>query len=270
MSEPANTNTKQSNPDWNANLYDAKHAFVWKHGSDVVSLLAPQPGERILDLGCGTGHLTAQIAESGAQVLGVDRSPEMIAAAKKSYPNLKFVIADATALPFHSEFDKLFAFGIDPVDGGLPTDQPRDWPSIAEIQDYNRKIRSAVDKMPVNDQLWNVAIEHRLMHAETLAYMLHQLPVGKKMPQPQTEIPAREKKPGMIKVPAGQAILGRSEGFGWDNEFHAHTVDVAEFEIDRYGEPNRFVPQQNGHFLNDIVDVHDFAFRQGTLFIERP
>jgi trans-aconitate methyltransferase len=109
MSEPANTNTKQSNPDWNANLYDAKHAFVWKHGSDVVSLLAPQPGERILDLGCGTGHLAAQIAESGAQVLGVDRSPEMIAAAKKSYPNLKFVIADAAALPFHSEFEAVFS-----------------------------------------------------------------------------------------------------------------------------------------------------------------
>jgi hypothetical protein len=44
MNEPANTESKQSNPDWNANLYDAKHAFVWKHGSDVVSLLAPQIG----------------------------------------------------------------------------------------------------------------------------------------------------------------------------------------------------------------------------------
>jgi trans-aconitate methyltransferase len=109
MSEPANADTKQSNPDWNANLYDAKHAFVWKHGSDVVSLLAPQPGERILDLGCGTGHLTTQIAESGAHILGVDRSPEMIAAAQKSYPNLKFMIADATALPFHSEFDAVFS-----------------------------------------------------------------------------------------------------------------------------------------------------------------
>jgi trans-aconitate methyltransferase len=109
MNEPSPTDTKQSNPDWNANLYDAKHAFVWKHGSDVVSLLAPQPGERILDLGCGTGHLTAQIAESGAHVLGVDRSPEMIAAAQNSYPNLKFAIADATALPFHFEFEAVFS-----------------------------------------------------------------------------------------------------------------------------------------------------------------
>jgi len=109
MSQTANTDTKQNNPDWNANLYDAKHAFVWKHGSDVVSLLAPQPDERILDLGCGTGHLTAQIAESGAHVFGVDRSQEMIATAQRSYPNLKFVIADATALPFQSEFEAVFS-----------------------------------------------------------------------------------------------------------------------------------------------------------------
>ncbi len=79
-----------------------------------------------------------------------------------------------------TEFDKLFAFGIDPVGGGLPTDVPADWPTVEEIQKYNRGIRSAIDKMPVDEQLWNVAIEHRLMHAETLAYMLHQMPVDKK------------------------------------------------------------------------------------------
>src|ERR1700735_3260419 len=61
-----------------------------------------------------------------------------------------------------SEFDKLFAFGIDPVGGGLPADQPRDWPSVEEIQEYNRGIRAAVDEMPIDAQLWNVAIEHRL------------------------------------------------------------------------------------------------------------
>ena len=95
--------------DWNASLYDSKHDFVWKYGSDVVSLLAPQRGERILDVGCGTGHLTAQIAESGANVVGVDRSPEMIASARKSFPNLKFEIIDARELPFESEFDAVFS-----------------------------------------------------------------------------------------------------------------------------------------------------------------
>jgi trans-aconitate methyltransferase len=109
VSEPASEATKQINPEWNANLYDAKHAFVWKHSSDVVSLLAPQSGERILDLGCGTGHLTAQIAASGAQALGIDRSPEMVTAARKAYPNLKFEVADARELPFRSEFDAVFS-----------------------------------------------------------------------------------------------------------------------------------------------------------------
>ena len=93
---------------------------------------------------------------------------------------------------FHPEFDKLFSFGIDPVDGGLPTDQPSDWPSLTVVRDYVRRIREAIDsgletafdssarrEFPA-EQLLNVAIEHRLMHAETLAYMLHQLPFDHK------------------------------------------------------------------------------------------
>ena len=136
--------------------------------------------------------------------------------------------------PVHAEFDKLFAFGIDPLGEGLPTDQPRDWPRIEEIRNYKCKIRSAVDEAEATDQLWNVAIEHRLMHAETLAYLLHQLPSENKLAQPQAEVPAREGKPGMVRVPAGSVMLGRSDGFGWDNEFDEHEVKVAEFEIDRY------------------------------------
>jgi len=57
----------QMPPDWNAGLYDASHAFVWEFGRDLLALLAPQPGERILDAGCGTGHLTAGIAQAGAK-----------------------------------------------------------------------------------------------------------------------------------------------------------------------------------------------------------
>lgn len=145
----------------------------------------------------------------------------------------------------HSEFDKLFAFGIDPVGGGLPTDQPRDWPSLGEIRKYNSKLRSTIDSMPVDEQLWNVAIEHRLMHAETLAYMLHQMPLESKLPEVSSHLRAREAEPGMITIPAGPVVLGRSEGFGWDNEFDAHEVYVNGFQIDRY-------KVTNGDFLKFI------------------
>jgi trans-aconitate methyltransferase len=69
---------------WNAAQYDAKHAFVYEKAKGLVELLAPQAGERILDLGCGTGTLTAEIAERGVEIRGVDRSEEMISQARKN------------------------------------------------------------------------------------------------------------------------------------------------------------------------------------------
>ena len=104
-----NEKVREAGPEWDAILYNAKHDFVWKYGSDVVALLDPRADERILDLGCGTGHLTAQIAESGARVTGVDRSAEMVAAARLAYPNLRFEISDARKLAFRDEFDAVFS-----------------------------------------------------------------------------------------------------------------------------------------------------------------
>ena len=71
---------------WDAALYDGKHAFVYSYSKDVIGLLDPKPGERILDLGAGTGHLTAKIAERGTQVTGVDQSAAMIRQARQAYP----------------------------------------------------------------------------------------------------------------------------------------------------------------------------------------
>jgi trans-aconitate methyltransferase len=94
---------------WDSSLYDDRHSFVWKKAGDVVELLDPKPGERILDLGCGTGHLTAQIAASGAVVTGLDSSVSMIAQARRNYPKLKFVLADARSFHFNEPFDAVFS-----------------------------------------------------------------------------------------------------------------------------------------------------------------
>lgn len=101
------TSTRHS--PWDAGLYDDRHSFVWKHGASVVELLAPRPGERILDLGCGTGHLTARIAEAGARVVGIDSSAEMIAEARRGYPGLRFEVADARDFALDEPFDAVFS-----------------------------------------------------------------------------------------------------------------------------------------------------------------
>jgi SAM-dependent methyltransferase len=80
---------------WDAGLYDEKHAFVWEFGKGVVELLAPAAGERILDIGCGTGHLTAEIAAAGCEVVGIDASAEMIEEARAKHPGLRFEVMDA-------------------------------------------------------------------------------------------------------------------------------------------------------------------------------
>jgi trans-aconitate methyltransferase len=94
---------------WDSKLYDQQHHFVSAYGADVLQWLAPLEGEHILDVGCGTGALAAQIAESGAQVSGIDASADMIAAAKLAYPNLNFEVMDAAHLPFKNDFDAVFS-----------------------------------------------------------------------------------------------------------------------------------------------------------------
>jgi trans-aconitate 2-methyltransferase len=96
-------------PSWDTELYEAQHGFVWKYGENLIELLDPKPGERILDLGCGTGQLTQKIAERGAEVVGLDASPEMIGQARQNFPSLRFVLQDATAMTFAEEFDAVFS-----------------------------------------------------------------------------------------------------------------------------------------------------------------
>ncbi len=94
---------------WNPELYEARHAFVWNLAQGLLELLHPVKGERILDLGCGTGQLTNEIAQSGAEVLGLDASPEMIGQARQNYPGLRFVLQDAGDMQYQGEFDAIFS-----------------------------------------------------------------------------------------------------------------------------------------------------------------
>src|SRR3984885_8291601 len=156
--------------------------------------------------------------------------------------------------PFAADLDELFAFGIDPVNGSLPTDQPSDWPSVASTRDYVNRIRESIDAglatLDPSDwnstragtdcspsKLLNVAIEHRLMHAETLAYMLHQLSLEHKVRKLSApELVRSSSVPRIIEIPSGRATLGMSSQdgvFGWDNEFEAQSVDVPAFTIDK-------------------------------------
>ncbi|MEM7505967.1 MAG: class I SAM-dependent methyltransferase [Pseudomonadota bacterium] len=92
---------------WSASQYAANARFVSDLGAPVLDLLDPQPGERILDLGCGDGALTRRIADAGAKVVGVDASPDMVASARAA--GLDASVADAHNLELEGPFDAVFS-----------------------------------------------------------------------------------------------------------------------------------------------------------------
>jgi SAM-dependent methyltransferase len=92
---------------WDPARYIANARFVAELGLPVVGLLAPIPGERILDLGCGDGFLTRKLADLGCAVVGVDASADQVEAARKL--GLDARVADAQRLPFEGEFDAVFS-----------------------------------------------------------------------------------------------------------------------------------------------------------------
>jgi SAM-dependent methyltransferase len=83
---------------WDARGYDDRFGVISAYGAGVLELLAAQPGERVLDLGCGTGHQAAALAEAGAQVVGVDRDEQMLEVARAAHPEVRFVQGDAQRL----------------------------------------------------------------------------------------------------------------------------------------------------------------------------
>ena len=181
-------------------------------------------------------------------------------------------------VPFREDFDKLFAFGIDPVDGGLPDEPPSAWPAEALVRAYNREVRDKVDACvlgahePRSEQdrttLVSMAIEHRLMHAETLAYLLHQLPHDRKEPRhdPAAPLATSTASPRVIAIPEGTATLGQARGaFGWDNEFDEHAVRVPAFRIEEHKVTNgRFLEfmKDGGYDARSLWSEEDWAWKE--------
>jgi trans-aconitate methyltransferase len=107
MSDQATPSPTRTGQTWNAAAYAANGRFVATLAKGVVELLAPQPGEEILDLGCGDGALTEELVATGAKVTGVDASPAMVEAARAR--GLRIDHHDATTLPYEGQFDAVFS-----------------------------------------------------------------------------------------------------------------------------------------------------------------
>ncbi len=190
---------------------------------------------------------------------------------------------------FQRSFDELFAFGIDPVGGGLPTDTAEDWPAREVIEDYIQRARKELDAAIENTlarpseghphlmAMLETAIEHRLMHAETLTYMLHRLPTERKIHGPIESVWKRPHlKRHMTEIPAGRAALGlqrvREDEFGWDNEFGTQEVDVPAFAIENLDVTNqeflRFV--EAGGYENQALWDDEARTWKETEHVEHP
>jgi len=139
----------------------------------------------------------------------------------------------------HPTFDSLFDRGIDPAPGQAPVDSPLDWPTQAEVEQYKIKTRAWIDSHLEDLDPWVVqmAIEHRHMHAETFAYLLHSLPYSDKKSPVVTQRGSEHPAPSnpIVAIDSGGVTLGQSKDrFGWDNEHLAHDVFVPAFRISKF------------------------------------
>ncbi|HTF63701.1 MAG TPA: SUMF1/EgtB/PvdO family nonheme iron enzyme [Edaphobacter sp.] len=149
--------------------------------------------------------------------------------------------------------DDLFQAGIDPDSSHLPTDTPADWPTPPQVRAYVDRCRVQVDEnldLAPRDVVL-MALEHRQMHLETLAYMFHNLAHEYKVQPvqdgPETASARPDETHSWIEIPEGAAVLGqpRDASFGWDNEFDELHQNVAAFRVQRF-------PVTNGEYLRFV------------------
>jgi ergothioneine biosynthesis protein EgtB len=159
-----------------------------------------------------------------------------------------------------ARLEQLFARGIDPEDEASAV--PRSgastiWPTREDVLEFGRRADEAIVSalagasfdfsgagsaaMKGGEAIFT-ALEHEAMHQETLLYMWHRLPHDRKRKPADVryELGATPPRAARVRIPRGSATLGahRGRGFGWDNEFDAHRVDVPAFEIDVHNVTN--------------------------------
>ncbi|MFL6353157.1 MAG: SUMF1/EgtB/PvdO family nonheme iron enzyme [Bryobacteraceae bacterium] len=162
--------------------------------------------------------------------------------------------------------DALFQAGIDPDSAHLPADRPSDWPTLDRVKAYVERCRNSVDENleRASEDVVHMALEHRLMHLETLAYMFHNFPYEKKK-NPETIEPKRDSRPknenSWRQIPRGEAILGRPQDgtFGWDNEYEELRTSVPAFRMQRYNVTNG----EYLRFVNDGARIPHFWREHG-------
>jgi ergothioneine biosynthesis protein EgtB len=183
---------------------------------------------------------------------------------------------------FRGEFDELFERGVDPT-GVDSYESSSDWPSVDEVHEYRDRVRRELldavgpvadraksDPLAEKGRIFEVAIEHELMHQETLQYILHQLPLDSKR-RPERMQPYRfdgAVAPESTTVRGGPVVLGadfEAVEFGWDNEFPALELEVDDFEVDRTpirnSEYDEFL-EDGGYERSELWRNEDWQWRE--------
>ena len=94
---------------WDADKYTSNFSFVPAYGRGAAELIASPKGSRVLDLGCGNGALTGELRDRGFRVTGLDSSKELLSVAEKYYPELEFILGDATDFSLKEPVDAVFS-----------------------------------------------------------------------------------------------------------------------------------------------------------------
>lgn len=174
--------------------------------------------------------------------------------------------------------DALFQAGIDPDSSHLPADKITDWPTLQQVEEYTARCRAHVDDHleHASEDVVHMALEHRQMHLETLAYMFHNFPYNLKQSHPSS--PPRSSRGSVsnewVDIPEGDAILGkRHDGsFGWDNEYEQVRRTVPRFRLQRH----KITNAQYLRFVQDGAPMPHFWIRRGDelfyrgMFEEQP